>query len=463
MVSPLFSVVIPAYNQAEFLPMTIQSVLDQTLPDFEIVIVNDASPDNTTEVVQQIKDPRIRLIIHEENKRLPATRNTGMRSARGKFIALLDADDLFHPDKLKIHSEYLFKNPEIDVTYNARFELNYSDTTIRELVRPPLSVGLTDLIFGYPFTPSDMVIRKNVIQNVGYFDECYVAGGEDMQYPAKLALAGCQFASVDRALNYRRHHSGRYRKNIIERVNDVQNALASIYADPRCPEDVRQLGETPLSEHYMSLIYHAFIQGRTNEGQRFLHKLVMVNPNVLQGSPCPVAEYFTNNSTADEKDDHTEILKRLFAQLPLLPVDITNQLNWTIQQGFLIKGVRATLWERPAEAEQYFREADQLGAKFSQKYLHKVSQHIINLEFEMGDTATDRAMEILLPNIRQLCPPKRYRWFLGQLSAKRAFENYRRLQYNRVPANVIQALINNPRQITNRGILSIFARSLLQR
>src|SRR5512145_2950370 len=123
MQSPLVSVVIPSYNQAEFLADAIQSVLHQTYQNFEIIVVNDASPDNTDEVMKQFTDPRIKYIVHEKNQRLPATRNTGMNASQGEIIALLDADDLFHPEKLEAHVNFLKEHPEVGVSYNARFDL----------------------------------------------------------------------------------------------------------------------------------------------------------------------------------------------------------------------------------------------------------------------------------------------------------------------------------------------------
>ena len=108
------SVVIPAYNQAEFLREAIQSVLDQTYANFEIIVVDDASPDHTSEVVMQFDDPRVNLVAHVENRGLPASRNTGIRAARGELIALLDADDYFHPEKIETHVNYLENHPEIE-------------------------------------------------------------------------------------------------------------------------------------------------------------------------------------------------------------------------------------------------------------------------------------------------------------------------------------------------------------
>src|SRR4051812_26242675 len=147
--SPKVSVVIPAYKQAEYLGHTIQSVLAQTYPNFEVIVVNDASPDNTTEVVKQFDDPRLKYIIHEKNQMLPAARNTGMRAATGEIIALLDADDLFHPEKLETHVAYLAQHPEIGVTYNAHFDMDAQEKLLN-LWRPPTEVSLADFVLGFP-------------------------------------------------------------------------------------------------------------------------------------------------------------------------------------------------------------------------------------------------------------------------------------------------------------------------
>ena len=106
MPSPRFSIIIPAYNNAEYLGETIQSCLDQTYPDLEVIIVNDASPDNTEAVIKQFDDDRIQYIVHEKNKGLSAARNTGIRASLGEYIAVLDGDDLFHPQKVEAHVKF---------------------------------------------------------------------------------------------------------------------------------------------------------------------------------------------------------------------------------------------------------------------------------------------------------------------------------------------------------------------
>ncbi len=192
----LFSIVIPAYNNAQYLPDAIDSVLGQTHPNFELLVVDDASPDHAEQVIKSYADPRVRYIKHEVNKGLSAARNTGISNAAGDYIALLDGDDYFHPDKLRAHAAFLEKNPDIDVTYNARFELNHSAKTIRELWRPPMSVSLGDLVAGFPFGPSDMLVKRDLALRIKMFDEYYVYVGEDLDFNCRLALAGAKFASV---------------------------------------------------------------------------------------------------------------------------------------------------------------------------------------------------------------------------------------------------------------------------
>lgn len=99
MEAPLVSAVIPTHNRAELLTRAIRSVQRQTYPSLEIIVVDDASGDQTREVVEKLGDPRIRYIRHDTNRGGSAARNTGIRAAKGEFIAFLDDDDEWEPEK----------------------------------------------------------------------------------------------------------------------------------------------------------------------------------------------------------------------------------------------------------------------------------------------------------------------------------------------------------------------------
>ena len=111
--SPLFSVVIPAYNAAAFIRQTLQSIYAQTEQDYEIIVVNDGSSDNTESLLQQEIDPRLRVITQPNGGECNA-RNRGVREARGTYVAFLDCDDAWLPNHLALARRFFEQNPSID-------------------------------------------------------------------------------------------------------------------------------------------------------------------------------------------------------------------------------------------------------------------------------------------------------------------------------------------------------------
>ncbi len=171
---PVVSVVIPTHNRANLVVRAIKSVLSQTFEDFELIVVDDASSDNTEKVVKRFQDPRINYVRHQKNIGAPATRNTGIRMARGAYIGLLDDDDEWLPTKLE---KQIAKFGEV----SSRVGLIYSGAEVREKsksggpetyfpeargnVKERLLLGTT--VCGL----HTVLIRKKSFMKVGLFDE----------------------------------------------------------------------------------------------------------------------------------------------------------------------------------------------------------------------------------------------------------------------------------------------------
>jgi glycosyltransferase involved in cell wall biosynthesis len=119
MVTPLVSIIIPCYRQAEYLGEALDSVLAQTYPHWEAIVVNDASPDNTKEIAMGYasKDVRITLLNLEQNTGLPNARNSGIKATKGVFILPLDADDKIAPTYLEKSLQVFSENPLVKVVY----------------------------------------------------------------------------------------------------------------------------------------------------------------------------------------------------------------------------------------------------------------------------------------------------------------------------------------------------------
>jgi hypothetical protein len=457
---PLVSVVIPSYNQAESLADAVQSVLHQTYQNFEIIVVNDASPDDTDEVMKQFNDPRIQYIVHERNLRLAAARNTGMRASGGEIIALLDADDLFHAEKLQAHVDFLHAHPEVGVSYNSRFELNHSSRTIRELWRPPMSVGLVDLMLGFPFSPSDTVVRREWAFRVGLFNP-EMGTAEDTDFPCRLALAGCKFAGIDRALNYRSYHAGRGRKNLEGRLHDVERVLAAVLADPRCPAEARAIGQTAIKHHMMVIVSLALMQNETEVAHRYIAELAKLAPSVFEGQPCELVDFLLSELITDDSIDHESKLQQMFYQFPPGFAALSQQYDWAAKRGYLWKGIRAVIWDRLDAARAYFARAAELQAAADESLLQLTTHHLLGYENEFGSERVLEVLSNLQPYLNQVAKRGGDK-LKGSYLVNRAFESYRSGGYKQVPGRVLQAWRSDPSYLTNRGVLSIFLRSLVK-
>lgn len=170
MKTPHISVVIPTYNYGHFVTEALGSVLAQTYPAREIIVVDDGSTDDTSEKLQPYEN-RIRY-IHQENQGLPAARNTGIRAACGEFIALLDSDDLWHPRKLEAQVHHLNRSPEVglvaaDVLRDMR---NGWPEVGDHSSMPAHPVTVKDLLVRSRFGPSSVLVRKGCFDAVGLFD-----------------------------------------------------------------------------------------------------------------------------------------------------------------------------------------------------------------------------------------------------------------------------------------------------
>jgi len=460
---PLVSVIIPAYNNAEYLGDAIESVLQQTYSNLELIIVNDASPDDTVRVIRGYDDSRIRYIVHEHNKGLSAARNTGIQAAMGEFIALLDGDDYFHPEKLRLHMEFMEKNSDIGATYNARFELSHSAKTIRAIWRPPLTVGLKELVFGFPFGPSDMVIRREWVVKINMFDEYYVYVGEDLDFNCRLALAGCKFASVDRALNYRRYYSGRVIKNIPYFVDCTFRAMQATFTDPRCSNEVLALQNEAFASHYILWSAIAFAQNDVELGQEYCLAAIQMDPTFLKGLPPKYADEYIKYCILDDTRDPEELLRNIFRQLPGELRQMAKQgEDWVVARSFLLKGIQSILWGRLELGKQYIAQAMARGAKVSNPLFTQISSELINYEREFGSRATHRVIENLMLHINKIEGPTNLRWSEGLHLVNRAFMSFNEGKYARVPIWILKAITLEPAYLVNNGVIKIFLLSLVR-
>ena len=213
-----------------------------------------------------------------------------------------------------------------------------------------------------------MICREWAFQ-VDLFDESYVCGGEDLDFPCRLALAGCQFASVNRALNFRRYHSGRKKKRLSCRVDDYTRALENTFNDQRCPDDILSLQNIALANHYLEVADYALIQDEINLGQEIIQEVIRLDPSWLSGSPTRLLEHFLSFTIKDDSRNHKELLKTIIQNLPSEAQGISKEYDWAVARGYLRKGVRAIIWDRYEEGQEFFCQAKKHGACIDEPFI----------------------------------------------------------------------------------------------
>lgn len=174
---PLVSVIIPTYNYGRFIEATIESVVGQTCSDLEILVVDDASSDDTAEVVGAIPDDRITYLRHEVNKGPSAARNTGLARASGIFVTCIDSDDTMKPRNLEVKTGVLQASPDVDVVFGNVEVVDEEGTTLgignrrREDELLPQPELLRRLLSGNPFHASATVVRRRAYDAAGTYRE----------------------------------------------------------------------------------------------------------------------------------------------------------------------------------------------------------------------------------------------------------------------------------------------------
>jgi len=269
---PIVSVIIPTYNRAHLIDKAINSVLSQTYQDYEIIIVDDASTDNTKEVVKDFTDSRISYIFHTNNLDISAARNSGIKASQGKYIALLDSDDEWLPEKLdKQINKFEKESLKIGVIYTGSYYIDEKGNQIRK-VHVPIKEGYIyeDLLrAGGYLCLSSTLIKRECFKKVGLFDE-NLPPCEDLDMWIRIAKY-YKFSYIKDLLVATRIHNNQITNDseaLIEGIKKIQVKYN------------KELGKRPYSNsiRYFHLGNKLCHLRKRKEGQKYFIKAISIYP-----------------------------------------------------------------------------------------------------------------------------------------------------------------------------------------
>jgi len=275
--SPLVSVIIPAYNATRTLEATVRSALQQSVSDLEVVIVDDGSKDETFALASSFTDPRIR-VLRKPNGGVASARNVGIRAAQGKYVAILDSDDLWVPDKLEKQLAVLENGTGVYAVQSGAYFVN-DDLEVLSVRKcfPSRDALLETLLFqNMPNNMSTLVIARHKFDEMGYFDE-ELEILEEWDMAIKVARF-CNLVSLEEPLSLYRVHAGNRSRNLGIHIQPGLLVLQRLFADPTIPAHIKQRKRLIYAQFYTMLSGGAMKVGRWGECASWALKALGTHP-----------------------------------------------------------------------------------------------------------------------------------------------------------------------------------------
>lgn len=278
MPTPVFSVVIPTYNSANFITGTLDSLGGQIFKDFEIVIINDGSKDNTQSVISKYIDCHPNLNIHlfnQDNGGIANARNRGISEARGSYIAFLDHDDIWYPNKLDKCFEVFSKHEDIHLVCHDELLRNNQNRTVRHLHHGPYTSDMfRRLLFkGNYLSTSATLVRKNTLLHGGLFRE-YPEFSTVEDYDLWIRLSKkYRFYFIREVLGEYIIHNENASSNAENNYNNLVNMLRLNFKeyDKKGPIDYLLINAR-IFKIYLIVVRHLLARGDVNKALGYLCK-----------------------------------------------------------------------------------------------------------------------------------------------------------------------------------------------
>lgn len=308
------SVIIPAYNQGHYLGEALQSVLAQTYPHFEALVVDDGSTDNTAEVARSFTDPRIQ-VIYQENRGLSGARNTGIRHARGAYFTYLDSDDLFLPEKLEQLVAELEAHPELGLVAGQSVPIDEGGRRIGKIFSTPLAADPAQLLLGNPLHVGSVLVRREWQTKAGFFDES-LRSYEDWDLWLRMLRLGCPMGWVDQPVSLYRFHRAQMTRIGAQMTSATFAVLDKAFADPNTPESWRALRDSAYSSAHLRAMAQCYHAQAFEQAKHHLSEAARLDPCLVENNGQLLAARLTALADSPKNPDPPAFLEVIYNHLP---------------------------------------------------------------------------------------------------------------------------------------------------
>jgi hypothetical protein len=437
---PLVSVIVPTYNRCALLKHTIESVLAQTYPAIEIIVVDDGSTDETSEMLKHY-GKRI-VSIRKANGGGTAARNTGLKAARGQFLNFLDHDDLFMPTKVERQMQMMRARPDVGLVHCGYYRIDKDGNDIDIVNFLPEGDVRERIVCGCFVWSGGPLIRRECMDRVGTFDEA--AWSSDADLWLRIAIAGYRFGCVQEPLGAYRILPDSSMADVARTERMDMPTLARVFSDPRLPAGARAKMPQAYFNQRFWLSCRYYTVGQWADAERNLREAIRRRPEVLD-HPWELLGLFCTNALDPRVDQPIQFINDVFDHLPpavetLLRPHYAYVLSW-IHAGL---SMRSYGHGRLVEARGHIAEAIRVNRAIVEKtdeFARALSDYALRLP-----VIPERYVDTVLQNLPVEGKPLvsiRSR-VLSDVNIASAFRDYSAGKWNAVPRKVLTALRHDP-------------------
>ena len=451
---PLVSVVIPTYNRSGLLRLAIESVLTQTYPAIEIIVVDDGSSDDTPAVAAAFA-PRI-TYIRQANRGGAAARNTGLQAAQGAYINVLDDDDLMLPTKIEQQVQVLERRPEIGLVHCGYYMISQAGRKLEKVSFLPDGT-LEELIVLNPIWSGAPLMRRECVERVGGYRPLVV---EDWDLWLRISLAGYTFACVQEPLGAYRMTAGSIMSNVARVERDSMAMLDDLFADPALPAPVQARRNDAYGTTCLWLSWRYYHSHQWEAAQRCLERALSFIPQ-LNNDDMFLVNLLVEGAFGAYISNPLGFVEGMLAHLPPSVRRLERYAAYMRGQTHL--GVALRLYGRGqlGEAQDHLRQALAL-----QPTLLNQPDAFVNRMRHFATRQPDLDPERFVETVLQHLPAEArslFRLRATLVSAARfaaAFDDYHAGRRHRVIPHLATALRYDPSGLLNRGVVAIAVKSL---
>jgi glycosyltransferase involved in cell wall biosynthesis len=227
----LFSVVIPTYNHAQYLSRALKSVINQSYPNWEIIVIDNNSTDNTLEIIKEFNNKNIKYMSIINKGIIAKSRNAGIKIARGEWIAFLDSDDYWLYRKLEICIDSIRKDPSVDIFVTNELQINEDSGARKGLIYGPFFSNFYKILltYGNCLSPSAAIVKKDFLlkSKILFRESRRFISAEDYDFWMLLARSGAKFEFINSIQGVYTIH----KKNMSKRIEFHNNNIAKVIED----------------------------------------------------------------------------------------------------------------------------------------------------------------------------------------------------------------------------------------